>query len=458
MKYKFVLVIIALALFLPSATAFSCSSLSGGDLQVCNSIQNTNLSQADKDLLISDIFNKNKTTPDFDFVYQWNTNLNIQNSPDGKTYSSGIINGAWIKIISLMPSVIENNILYSSNSGKLQTAYNYNYQLPSGTASGDCNTYYSLSSKTEQLNIYVNGNLIGHDKLTAFDNLNQENINFKSELVLNLKYQIDHYRNKRYCSKYNSKGICTVYSNKCQFYNKGYKTDSLTISDQLASKLYQSNLTSSFKITDEYYGTTKGLLQADNYTNLILSFNNSEYEYGKYIYSLNYTLPYYVLTIRADEAESSQFSNIHVDKQNNTFYFTVADNSNCKIQLSDFFSSKIFSCDLTFNKINFSISTNKTNYFDNDTIKVYITPENLPINLTYANKTITVENYAEFQAVLYENKIYARVNNQEETILININKKEDFDTLYQLCTLLFIGYICYRITKVHASKFLGARK
>ena len=183
-------------MLLPSAIAFNCNSLSGGSLQVCNSIQNTNLSQADKDLLISDIFNPNKTTPDFDFVYQWNTNLNIPSSPDGETYSSGTINSAWIKIISLMPSIIENNTLYSSNAGELQTAYSYNYQLPSGTASGDCNTYYSLSGKTEQLNVYVNGNLIGHDKLTAFNNLNQKNLNFKAELVVNLEYRIDHYRSQ----------------------------------------------------------------------------------------------------------------------------------------------------------------------------------------------------------------------------------------------------------------------
>ena len=442
-------------MLLPSAIAFNCNSLSGGSLQVCNSIQNTNLSQTDKDLLISDIFNPNKTTPDFNFVYQWNTNLNIPNSPDGKTYSSGTINSAWIKIISLMPSIIENNTLYSSNAGELQTAYGYNYQLPSGTASGDCNTYYSLSSKTEQLNVYVNGNLIGHDKLTAFNNLNQENLNFKTELVVNLEYRIDHYRSQVYCGKYIN-GTCMQYYYTCQFSSTEYKTDSLTISDQLNAQLYQSNLTSSFKVTGEYYNTTKGVLQADNYTDLILSFNNSEYEYSNYIYSLNYSLPYYALTIRADPAEIINFNNIHVDKQDNNFYFTVGDASNCKIQLNDFFNSEIFPCDLSFNEINFSIRTDKTNYFNNDTIKVYITPDDLLVNLTYGNQSITARNYTEFRAVLYENKIYATVNDQEEAILINVNNKEDFDTLLELCALLLIGYICYRVIKVYAFKILEA--
>jgi len=37
-----------------------------------------------------------------------------------------------------------------------------------------------------------------------------------------------------------------------------------------------------------------------------------------------------------------------------------------------------------------------------------------------------------------------------------VNRKEDFDTLYQLCALFFVGYICYRTAKVHAFKILGA--
>lgn len=456
MQTKFALVIAALALLLPSAIAFNCNSLSGGDLQVCNSIQNTNLSQTDKDLLISDIFNTNKTTPNFDFIYRWNSNLNILNSPDGKTYSSGTINGAWVKIISLMPSIIENNTLYSSNAGKLLTAYNYNYQLPSGTASGDCKTYYSLSSKTEKLNVYINNNPIGQDKLTAFNNLNQENLNFKSELVVNLKYKIDHYINKRYCSRYDSHGRCTRYSYRCEFSNTNYKTDILTINDQLNARLYQNNPASSFKVLDKYRGITRGVLEASNYSNLILSFNNSEYEYSRYIYSLNYSLPYYVLTIKAEPIEIMSFNNIHIDRQNSSFYFTVADASNCKIKLNDFFNSRIFPCDLSFNEINFSIKTDKTNYFDNNTIKVYISPDNLLVNLTYANKTITTRNYTEFSSILYENKISAEMGDNEQIVLINVNRREDFDTLYQLCALFFVGYICYRTTKVYAFKILGA--
>ncbi len=447
----------ALVMLLPSAIAFNCNSLSGGDFQVCNSIQNTNLSQADKDLLISDIFNKNKTTPNFDFIYQWNTNLNIANSPNGKTYSSGVINSAWVKIISLMPSIIENNVLYSSNAGKLLTAYNYNYQLPTGTASGDCKTYYSLLSKTESLNVYINNQLIGNNKLVSFNNLNQDYNTFKAELIINLKYRIDHYRNKKYCSKYDENGNCIKHYYKCEFYSTEYKTDSLTISDQLNARLYRNQLNSSFKITNRYSGITQGLLTADNFTQLTLSFNNSYYQNSRYIYSLNYSLPYYVLTLRADPVEIIEFRNIHVDKNNNQFLFTIKDASSCKIKLSNHFNSITKTCDLSFNQINFSIKTDKTSYFDNSTIKVYIFPDNLLVNLTYANKTITAKNYTEFKAILYENKISAKTGNQEQIVLINVNKRADFDILFQLGVLAFLGYILYKTSRVYLYKLMEAK-
>jgi len=432
---------LALTIFLPSAIAFNCNSLSGGDLEICNSIQNTNLSQADKDLLIADIFNVNKTVPNFDFVYQWNTNLNIQNSPDGKTYSSGTINNAWVKIISLMPSIIENNTLYSSNTGKLLTAYNYKYQLPSGVISDDCDTYYDLLENSAKLNIYINGNLIGHDKLTSFNNLNQENINFKSELVIQIRYKITHFRWKYVNEK-----------RRCRYYSEKDKTDNLVLSDKLNSKLYKINPGGLFKITNKYYGTTRGILEASNYTQLVLSFSNSEYKNSKYIYSLDYTLPYYALTIKAEPVEIANFRNIHIDRKNNSFYFTIADTSNCKIRLDNFFSSKILSCDLSFNEINFSIKTDKINYFDNDTIKVSVYPSSLIVNLTYANKTITIMNSAEFKAVLYENRISAKIGDKEQIVFINVNRKDDFDTLIQLLTLALLIYLLYKIAKNYFSK------
>ncbi|MFA5020409.1 MAG: hypothetical protein WC533_04920 [Candidatus Pacearchaeota archaeon] len=429
---KQILICLALALLLPPTLAFNCNSFGGGDLFICNSIQSTNLSSAEKDLLISDIFNKNKTLPNFDFVYQWNTNLNVQNSPDGKVYSSGVINNAWLKILSVMPSIIEDNTLYVSQNGKLQTEYNYKYSLPSARYKKDCKTRYYLESNTATLTIYLNGKNIGNSKLTSF-NLNQENANFIAVLDIRVRYRIKHYRD---------------YGDGCEYYNSDYVTDTLTRSDALNAQVYKSQLNSSFKITDKYLNITKGVLTADNFTSLVLEFNNSQFQNSKYVYSLNYTLPYYVLTLKAEKIENTKLNNIHIEKYENIFYFNVRDNSNCKIKLYDHFNSLIRNCDLSFNKTEFSIKTDKTNYYENDTIKVYITPNNIVVNLTYGNQTKIAKNYTEFKAILYENKISARLNADNSYWLVNVKKKENTIILYNLGILSFLGYFFYKGIKI----------
>ena len=425
-------------------TAFGCDGLSGGDEYICESISKANLSNIEKDMLISDIFNQNKSTPNFDFVYLWNTNLNIKNSPDGKEESSGAINHAWVKIISLMPSIIENETLYSSNNGKILVAYNYRYTLPSGKYRKDCKTDYFLDSKSEDLKIFLNSNLIGNEKLSSFVISNSsDNLHFVAEVIFRVNYRIVHYREQ--------------YSNhhyRCLYYSTEYPNSEIKLSDSLDSKLYKSQLSSDLKITNKYNGMTRGNLTAENFTKLILSFNNSVYRINRYIYLLNYSLPYYVLTLRAEDVEDINFNNLYVDKINDSIVFTVKDSSNCRVELFDHFSSISKSCNMSFNQMNFSVNTDKTNYYDNDMIKVYISPSNLSLNLSYANKSKLVQNYTEFKAVLYQNRIIIRQGDQESNIIINVNKKEDWMILYNIALLFLVVYLIFKLTKFYLSRCL----
>jgi len=436
----------------PPTFAFNCNSLSGGDFYICNQIQGTDLSQIEKDLLISDIFSKNKTIPDFDFVNSWNTNLNIKNSPDNKYQNQGSIRNAWVKIIALMPSILENDTLYIPEQGKILIRYNYDVVLPSGTASGDCKTSYSLDSKKEMLYIYLNSKLIGQNQISSFSTDSKDNI-FIAKLKIDVTYKIKHYKRNKYCAEY-EEGKCVRYKSVCEYSYTETKTDILTPSSSLQAKLYESQPNSSFKITDKYSGITKGVLTAEDYTKVILSFTNSEFQNSRYIYSLNYSSPYYVLTIRADKIENTESNNIHVDRADDSFIFNVKDASGCKIELFDHFDSITKSCDMSFNPVNFSIKTDKTNYYENDTIKVYIEPSNLKVNLSYGNQNKIAENYAEFQAVLFENKIEARLNDQKADWLVNIKKKENAVLLYNLGILSFLGYFFYKTAKAYYEKFL----
>ena len=132
----------------------------------------------------------------------------------------------------------------------------------------------------------------------------------------------------------------------------------------------------------------------------------------------------------------------------------MKDASNCKIELFNHFSSITKNCDMSFNETYFSIKTDKTNYYENDTIKVYVLPENITIKLTYANETKIAKNYTEFKAVLYENKINAELNGVEVNWFVNVKKKENTIILYNLGVLFFLGYFFYKAAKVYYLKFL----
>ena len=436
---KQIFIFLFLILFLHSITAFNCDDLSGGDSYVCNSIDDANLSNIEKDMLISDIFNKDKTIPNFDFVYLWNTNLNIQNNPDGKEDSSGVINHAWIKIVSLMPSIIENGTLYSSNNEKLLTAYNYEYTLPLGKYRKDCKTEYAFDSKSESLKIFLNNDFVGNEKLTSFIISNKSiDLVFLSEVTFHVNYRIIHYREEYSKHHYG-----------CFYYSTDYVGDQLKLSDSLNAKLYASQLSSDFKIIDKYNGITKGSLDSENFTRLILSFNNSIYQINKYIYSLNYSLPYYILTLRAERTDNINSNNIYVDKNDSRFIFTVKDASSCKIELFDHFNSISKNCNMNFNEINFSVKTDKTNYYENESIKIYISPSNLSLNLFYANQSKIAENYTEFNATLYENRIVAKYGDKETNLIINVNKKEDWIILYNLFLLFLLVYLIFKLIKFY---------
>jgi len=424
--------------FFQTARAFNCENLNENETYICNYIQNSNLTQIEKDLIISDIYNPNKTTANFDFVYYWNTALNITDSPDNHTTSQGTIKHAWLKIITLMPSVLENNTLYGSTNGKLMSAFNYDVELPTEKLSGDCKTTYSLVSNLNILDIYLNGNPIGHDKLMSFNLANPEDLDFDATLNIWVRYKIKHYE---------------LNNGSCDYSYSEYQTDSLRLTDTFFAKVYKQFPESSFKITDKILDTTKGFIQVENYTDLILTFDNSSFEKRKYVYHLNYSLPYYVLTIRAEPFNESIINNIFIEEQNNKFIFSVKNTGNCQIKLFDHFNSVTKPCDLSYSGINFSITTDKLNYYENETIKVNITPINISVNLTYGNTTKVAIGNTEFDSTLHQNKITAVYGNEETERYVNIIEKEKTAFLFNCGIFFLFGFFAFRFFKSYYQNF-----
>jgi len=435
----FILLAVALFFsFFQTARAFNCDNLNENETYICNYIQNSNLTQIEKDLIISDIYNPNKTTANFDFVYYWNTALKITDSPDNHTTSQGTIKHAWLKIISLMPSILENNTLYGSTQGKLMSAYDYNVELPTEKLSGDCKTTYSLVSNTNNLDVFLNNNLIGHDKLTSFSVLNLVDLNFQSVLNIEVRYKIKHYE---------------LNNGSCDYSSSEYQTDTLRLTGTFFAKAYRQVPESSFKITDKILDTTKGFIQVENYTGLILTFDNSSFEKRKYVYHLNYSLPYYVLTIRAEPFNESIINNIFIEEQNNKFIFSVKNTDNCQIKLFDHFNSVTKPCDLSYSGMNFSITTNKLNYYENETIKVNITPINISVTITYGNTTKVAIGNTEFDSTLYQNKITAVYGDEEADRYVNIIEKEKTAFLFNCGIFCLFGLFFFKFLKSYYKNF-----
>jgi len=430
-KMRTIFLLFAVALALPLATAFNCNELTAGEFEICNSIKQSDLTFLEKNLLIADIFKPSNTFPNHDFIYSWNLDLDITNPPSGIKTNKGSIRNAWLEIIAPMPSVLEDGILYIPERGKLLSEYNYEVKLPSGRQRHDCKTKYYFRDQDETLRIYVNGRYAGRDKLTSFV-ATKENVVLMAKLEIEVEYKVKHYRRS---------------NGRCRYSHREYITDKIKITDTINAKLQKTNPDSQFKITNEYRGVTSGFLKTGNVSALELSFTDSLYQRTNYVYKLNYTLPNYILTLRAEKVENTKLQNIHVDEANNIFEFVVKDTSNCKIKLFSHFGNILKGCNLAYNEINFEIKTDKLNYHENDTIKVEIFPKGLVLVLTYANKSITATNSAEFKAVRGQNRITAQLNTREAKRFINVTDEKNKIFLIEFSSISLFGFIIYKFLK-----------
>jgi len=206
--------------------------------------------------------------PDHDFVYYWNKGLNMDVAPAGvKTEDKGYIKDAWLKILAVMPSVIENDTLFCSDNGKVLAKYDYHVEIPTKTVSGDCRTDYIPLSENAELNTYLNDQILRKGELNSFTT--NEDASFKAVLNIQQDTRIDHYKWKTYCCKENRdcykkyckikrgdlvcyrtcKPICESYCRKCSYAHTEIKKDDLTLTDTLEAKYYDKKPELLFKVS-----------------------------------------------------------------------------------------------------------------------------------------------------------------------------------------------------------------
>lgn len=451
MKILF-LPVVALVLVLSPVFAFQCENLEGQQKDLCIQIQQLNMTEQDKQMLYTLAFYNDRTVPNHDFIALWNQQLNFTTAPDGvSTQDKGVIKNAWLKIISVMPSVLENDTLYCDTTGKLQSAYNYNITLPDGTINGDCQTTYELSKDRTTFDSSVNGNKFGSDKLSTFSINETSDANFLAQLNIIIDTKINHYKNNRYCCKY-SNHQCVKYCYRCEYYSNEIHTDSLTINDSVGAKVYDTDFKGNVEITDSNDASSRGKAITINSTRFTLNFQNSSYEKSNYIYDFNYSFqPYNILTLVAQPFAQETKNNIFInDKNESGFLFIVKNSQNCSLTIANHFSSSEISCDSNISNINLSVSTDKFYYASNDTIFVKLNPETIPLTVTYGNQSIIAQNTTSFVATYPDSTVTVRYGDKYADTFFSVTEQHSLVIASRIFLFSLLNYFLYSfLTKSH---------
>ena len=421
-----------------SVSAIDCNMLDNKEL--CKQIQSSGLSQSDKDYLLSDIIADQKNFPAHDFVRDWNLQIDTSKRPiDVKIYNQKFIKNAWAKILTIMPSIKENNIIYHTSQGEVLSAFDYEVQLPTSTESGDCKTIYYLEENQAQLKVYVNNVYQDSGDLVKF--ITNKDANIKIVYDIKVKVKVKHYEKNRYCTR-RENGKCVRHNSKCEYDYSESRTDTLRITDYLSGRYYNPQITANFQVTDKYADTIKGNLTAKDYTSLHLSFNNAELNKYDYAYSVEWTKDN-IINVKADKEETIKLNNLVYD--NNAVKVSNVDG--CKLIAHNFFDKTIFPCNLNFKDVDLKLETDKLVYNIGETIKVKVEPSNQEFKVEYADQTFNVKGDLEIKSVYPHNKVSIEHNGRVYETIFHVRNNLALYVLFSLSVFVAINYVIVALLK-----------
>ncbi|MFH1840069.1 MAG: hypothetical protein ABH849_02880 [Nanoarchaeota archaeon] len=417
-----ILLALLVLLLLPSVTSFSCLELEGQEQEYCNEIEQMELTNEERDYLIASLFDI-----DFDDIFDYNTNIEFDEAPlNVEIENDGYIENAWVKIIYISPSIYLDDDLIIDDQGEILTRFGYEIDLPDDN---DCDTEYSVVDEDVDLVIYQGEEIIGYDEIVSFD-IDRDK-EFKAKLKLKIKTKIKHYE---------------LIEGECELEEIEYRTDSVIVYDSVDTKLIDEGFDLDFEIINKYHETTKGILQADNFNKLTLEFEESYYEYEKFIVELDYDLlPYYVLTPKATRQDVEKSQNIFIERDE-SIEFSVKNPEDCLIKISSFFNDYEYECDLDYEEILLDIKTDKITYNENETIKVFIEADE-QVKISYGEEVKYSSDYVEFQAIPKVNRVTAETGYAKDYRIINVRSEQYRILLSNLGVFVCINYFILKIFK-----------
>jgi hypothetical protein len=339
-------------LLLPTAFSFNCKLTE--DPKYCNELTDSNVSEAEKDSILSALLYPYSDYPNHDFVRSYNLGIEVSNAPFNTTIkSSKQIKNAWISFLTIMPSVIENDTLFVPEKFTTLSAFGYNIEVPENyqanyptTKNGDCKTEYKLTKNESELIIYADNEKAGEGKIA--DIKIDEDSKITTKLNINSEIKVNHYGWHSWCCASNENG-CTRTCHECDFKQTKTETDSLTLEDSKDVNIYQKLPKASVEVIDSYNGMTRGKLNAENYSFLSFSSENFTFTEQKNSYSVIFShKPYYIATLKASYSSFNTQKNINL--ANDTFI--IKSTPKCDLFAFNHFYNQSFPCNLSISELN----------------------------------------------------------------------------------------------------------
>lgn len=382
---KLLVIIVLLALASPLVLAIDCSGVVNQEM--CKEIRDSAIAEEEKEYLLADIISDKKHYPDHDLVRDWNLGVSTTTPPDGtSSVNRGYIRNAWMKVLSVMPSIKLGDKLFTSTEGEVLTAYNHQVRVPSYTSSGDCKTKRYLIQNTGTLRMYLDNNYQGQGHLTSFSTSLPDGIKTKIKAIYSVyvRVKIKHYRWRERCY-----GDNCVW--RCEYHHTGYSSSRKSITEEIPVVINNPEPTANFDVIDRYYNTVKADFSFEDIVNIELLFDDAYFKQHNYVFSEEKSVG------NTRQIVAKNVTNI---EENNLAYtgsqIAVASTKGCKIKLYDFFDEEVINCELDY--VDFDVSTSGEFYSSQDIISVSIDPPRDNYKVSYAGNTYTTDSEIDLTA------------------------------------------------------------
>ena len=268
-------------------------------------------------------------------IENYNSAMNFSCAPEGTEIHNGnYIKDAWVKVITIMPSIHENNEAWSLPAGKVITASGYNITLPRSATNvnQDCGSTYSLISSSSSTSTYANGVKIGEVGVIDYSiPKNSENLTVTGILSVLVDIRKDIYETYCYCCKLSEKNICIEICCLCKYSYSTNEEERISINDSLERDVYDFEAHPKLTMLQcpvDALNTAHGNLSlnaTNNYQVFFMKFSNAYFYLTKSKLDIvTTTLPYKILELKVVDVNRKFSEGVYIPEvtysQNSTFF------------------------------------------------------------------------------------------------------------------------------------------